>query len=72
MQRSATALGLVAAGVAAAIVPSLAIQEGTHPSIRIIPVTDPVVTRSLVLVSRRTGHLSPAAQALYDLIRAER
>jgi len=30
--------------------------------------TDPVVSRTLVLVARKRGHLSPAAQALYDLI----
>jgi DNA-binding transcriptional LysR family regulator len=69
VQRSSTAVGLVAAGVAAAIVPSLAIQEGTHPKLRIVPLVDPVVARTLVLVARKTAHLSPAAQALYDMIR---
>jgi DNA-binding transcriptional LysR family regulator len=61
----------VAAGVAAAIVPSLAIQQGAYPKLRVVPVTDPVVSRRLVLVSRKGAHLSPAAQALYDLIRAQ-
>ncbi|MFI5316558.1 MAG: LysR family transcriptional regulator [Myxococcota bacterium] len=70
VQRSSTAVGLVAAGVAAAIVPSLAIQKGTYPSIRVVPLTDPVVSRSLVLVTRKGAHLSPAAQALYEAIRA--
>jgi DNA-binding transcriptional LysR family regulator len=69
VQRSSTAVGLVAAGVAAAIVPSLAIQPGAYPKLRVVPVTDPVVSRGLVLVSRKGAHLSPAAQALYDLIR---
>lgn len=72
VQRSATAVGLVAAGVAAAIVPSLAIQKGAHPGIRVIAVTEPVVSRSLVLVTRKGAHLSPAAQALIDRIRARR
>jgi len=69
VQRSSTAVGLVAAGVAAAIVPSLAIQKGAYPRIKIAAVTDPVVSRTLVLVSRKASHLSPAAQALYDMIR---
>ena len=69
VQRSSTAVGLVAAGVAAAIVPSLAMQAGAYPNIRTVALTDPVVSRTLVLVSRKASHLSPAAQALYDLIR---
>ena len=70
VQRSSTAVGLVAAGVAAAVVPSLAIEEGAYPNLRVVALTDPVVARSLVLVTRKTAQLSPAAQALYDLIRA--
>jgi len=69
VQRSSTAVGLVAAGVAAAIVPSLAIQKGAYPNIRLVPVSEPVVSRTLVLVTRKGAHLSPAAQALFDLIR---
>ena len=68
VQRSSTAVGLVAAGVAAAVVPRLAIQHGTYPSIRIVAVNNPVVHRSLVLVSRKTAELSPAARALYEMI----
>jgi len=71
VQRSSTAVGLVAAGVAAAIVPSLAIQNGAYPRIRLVPVAEPVIARTLVLVTRRGAHLSPAAQALFDLIREE-
>jgi DNA-binding transcriptional LysR family regulator len=69
VQRSSTAVGLVAAGVAAAVVPSLAIQKDAHPRIKLVALTAPVVSRSLVLISRRSSHLSPAAQALYDMIR---
>jgi DNA-binding transcriptional LysR family regulator len=69
VQRSSTALGLVAEGVAPAIVPSLAIQPGSYPRLKVVRLTDPVVARTLVLVTRKRGHLSPAAQALYDLIR---
>ena len=69
VQHSSTAVGLVEAGVAAAIVPRLAVPQDGRGRIRVIPLLDPVVSRSLVLVSRRAGQLSPAAQALYDLIR---
>ena len=70
VQHSSTALGLVAAGVGAAIVPSLAVPPDGHPRIRVVALADPVVSRSLVLVSRKASHLSPAAQALHDAILA--
>ena len=69
VQRSSTAMGLVAEGIAAAVVPSLAVQKGAYPRIKLIRLVDPVVSRSLVLVRRRTAHLSPAAQALFDMIK---
>ncbi|MFM0288132.1 LysR family transcriptional regulator [Paraburkholderia megapolitana] len=68
VQRSSTAVGLVAQGVGAAVVPRLAIQKGAYPTVRMIELTHPVVSRTLALVARKTGHLSPAAQALYDMI----
>ena len=71
VQRSSTAVGLVAAGIAAAVVPSLAIQKGAYPNIRVVALTDPVVSRRLVLVSRKSAHLSPAALALYDVLRGQ-
>jgi DNA-binding transcriptional LysR family regulator len=68
VQRSSTAVGMVAQGVAAAIVPRLALQKGTYPDVRMIPLVEPAVTRSFALLRRRTAVLSPAAQALYDMI----
>ena len=68
VQRSSTAVGLVAAGVGIAVVPRLAMQRGAYPNLRIIALADPVVSRKLALVARRNAHLSPAAQALYDMI----
>jgi len=69
VQRSSTAVGLVAAGIAAAVVPNLAIQQGAYPRLRIIKLKDPVLSRTLALITRKAGHLSPAAQVLYDMIR---
>lgn len=68
VQRSSTAVGLVAAGVAAAVVPELALQPGAYPNVRVVPLVEPVVTRSLALVKRKGARLSPAAQALFDLL----
>jgi DNA-binding transcriptional LysR family regulator len=69
VQRSSTALGLVAEGVAIAVVPRLAVQRGAYPRLRAVALVDPIVSRSLVLVTRKAAHLSPAARALYELIK---
>ena len=69
VQRSSTAVGLVAAGVGVAVVPELAMQKGAYPKLRVIALVGPVISRSLVLLSRKSAYLTPAAQALYDLIR---
>jgi DNA-binding transcriptional LysR family regulator len=69
VQRSSTAVGLVAEGIAAAVVPGLAIQHGAYPRLRVIPLVAPSVSRTLVLVARKNARLSPAAQVLYDLIK---
>ena len=71
VQRSSTAVGLVAERVAAAVVPRLALQKGAYPTLRVIELTEPKVSRTLVLMTRKTARLSPAAQALYDLIAAQ-
>lgn len=70
VQHSATAVGLVAEGIAAAIVPQLALHKGAYPRLRAIRLIDPVVSRTLVLVARKSAKLSPAAQVLYDMIAA--
>lgn len=70
VQRSSTAVGLVAEGVGVAVVPQLALQKGAYPRLRVIPLVGPVVSRTLVLLSRKGAYLTPAAQALYDLIRS--
>ena len=71
VQRSSTAVGLVAQGVAAAVVPSLALQDGAYPGLRIVALTDPPVTRTFVLLTRAGASMSPAATALYALIAGE-
>lgn len=68
VQRSSTALGLVTEGVGAAVVPSLAVLKSAYPRIRVVALVEPIVSRSLVLISLRNSHLSPAAQALYNML----
>jgi DNA-binding transcriptional LysR family regulator len=70
VQRSSTAIGMVARGVGITIVSDLALPPGAYPRLRAIPLVDPVVSRTLVLITRTNAQLSPAAQALYDLIRS--
>ena len=70
VQRSSTAVALAAEGLGAAIVPSLAWQKAAYPMLAMVPLNRPVVTRALTLIVRRNASLSPAAQALYDLVRA--
>lgn len=72
VQRNSTALGLADAGIAAAIVPNLAMQKGNYPRLRVISLQNPVISRTLVLVARKAARLSPAAQLLYDMIRNSR
>jgi DNA-binding transcriptional LysR family regulator len=69
VQRSSTAVGMVAKGVGVAVVPALAVQTDAYPGLRVIALVDPVVSRNMVLLARSKAHLTPAAQALYDLIR---
>jgi len=71
VQRSSTAVGMVAAGLGVAVVPSLAIQPGTYPSLRVIPIVQPVVERSFALVRREGSVLSPAAEALVKIVLKE-
>lgn len=68
VQHCSTALGLVAEGVGAAVVPHLAVHKEAYPRIRVIPLLDPVVARSLVLIAPRNAEFSPAARALYDML----
>lgn len=68
VQRVSTALGLVAEGAGAAVLPQLAIQRETYPDIRVISLAAPRISRTLVLLSRKNAIFSPAAEALYKMI----
>lgn len=62
-----TVIGLVEAGLGVAVVPSLTMPAADHPLLVSVPLTDPIVTRKMGLIKRRSSVLTPAAQQLYDL-----
>ncbi len=65
VQRSSTAVGLVAQGVGIAVVPRLAMQHGAYPSLRVVDLVAPTVSRTFNLLTRKGAVLSPAgAQSL--------
>jgi DNA-binding transcriptional LysR family regulator len=68
VQRSSTAVGLVAQGVGIAVVPRLALQDGAYPSLRVIELVAPTVSRTFNLLTRKGAVLSPAARNLYGLL----
>lgn len=67
VQRVTTAIGLVRSGVAAAIVPKLAIDDAAE-GLAAIPLRSPSVTRTLGIVTRKNAPLSGPAKALIRLV----
>lgn len=63
-----TSLGLVEAGLGIAVVPRLATPQSEHPLIAVVELDDPLVTRTIGLVERRGGRLSPSAQRLRQML----
>ena len=52
------------------MLPGLALQRDAYPHIHVMRLQNPVVSRGLVLITRKTAELSPAAQALYEMVKA--
>lgn len=65
-QHGTTMIGLVEAGLGVAAVPAMTMPQAGHPVLVSVPLVDPVVTRKLGLIRRRSAILSPAAQQFYD------
>lgn len=66
-----TALGLVEAGLGLSVLPRLATPPIEHPAFVVRPIVEPEISRTIGLVERRSGHLSPAARRFRDLLMAE-
>jgi len=69
VQHLATAISMVEAGIALAVVPRLAVDAAGSPGVVAVALRDPGVVRRLGVVSRRGVPLSPAAEALMGLLR---
>lgn len=63
-----TSLGLVERGLGVSVLPKLAAPPGDHPVIVAKTIGAPVITRTIGLVERRAGRLSPPAQRFRNLL----
>ena len=63
-----TSLGLVERGLGVSVLPRLGTPQEDHPLLTTVPLVDPVVTRTIGIVERRVGRLSPAAQRFRDML----
>lgn len=68
VQRATTAVSFARAGVGYALVPRLAFDLGDGGDLAAVPLVEPVVYRTLGVLSRKGLPLGPAAQALLALI----
>jgi DNA-binding transcriptional LysR family regulator len=66
-----TALWMTDCGLGASIMPSAYARYSAHRELLVRKLHAPVVSRDISLVTKRGRSLSPAAQALADLLRAE-
>lgn len=71
VQHLATAICLVRGGIALTIAPRLAVDFDAMPDLVGVPLRNPVVTRTLGIVTRRGAAASPAGDALRALFAAE-
>lgn len=68
VQHTSTAVSLVEAGVAAAIIPRLALNLSLSPTLRGVPLRNPSLTRSLGIITKRDRPLSNLATEFRGLI----
>jgi DNA-binding transcriptional LysR family regulator len=66
-QHGTTMIGLVEAGLGVAAVPAMAMPKKGHPLLVSVPLIEPIVTRKMGLIKRRSSQLTPAAVELYDM-----
>jgi DNA-binding transcriptional LysR family regulator len=66
-----TALWMTQSGLGASIMPSAYARAAKEPALVVRPLARPVVTRDIAIVTKRGRSLSPAAQALADVLQEE-
>lgn len=64
----ATSFGLIEAGAGMSIIPRLSRPAGQHPLIAVVPVCEPVVSRTMGIVERRGTQLSRGAAKLREML----
>ena len=65
-------INLIEAGIGIGAVPRFAVPVGLQAALVCIPLIDPPVVRTIGMIRRRGQPLSPAAQALHDLLAVSR
>ena len=65
-----TLVAFVEAGLGVAAVPRLSMPRKGHPALVSVPIVEPEVIRTVGLIKRRGRSLSPAAEHLYEMLRA--
>jgi DNA-binding transcriptional LysR family regulator len=68
VQHLSTSLGLVEAGLGIAALPRMAVPTGSHPLIVSRPLVNPVLTRTMGVIRRHGGTLSPAAKQFHEML----
>ena len=63
-----TSLGLVEAGLGISVLPRMATPQGDHPFLVTRPICDPEVSRTIGVVRRRGGSISPAAATFMNML----
>lgn len=63
-----TSLGLVEAGLGISVLPRMATPHGDHPFLVTRPIRDPEVSRTIGVVRRRGGSISPAAATFMNML----
>ncbi|QCL96484.1 LysR family transcriptional regulator [Agrobacterium tumefaciens] len=63
-----TSLGLVEAGLGISVLPRLATPQDDHPFLITRPIVNPVVSRTIGIVQRRSSALSPAAEKFVRML----
>lgn len=63
-----TSLGLVEAGLGISVLPRMATPQGEHPFLVTRPIRDPEVSRTIGVVRRRGGSISPAAATFMNML----
>jgi DNA-binding transcriptional LysR family regulator len=63
-----TSLGLVEAGLGISVLPQMATPQGEHPFLITRPIRNPEISRTIGVVRRRGGTLSPAAERFLAML----